>query len=183
MKQINSLEILSKAIGETNQFFINRVQKQVNVAMTLRNWVIGCHIIEYEQSGKDRAKYGNRVLETLATRLKEKGVKGLAETNLKLFRQFYNTYPQIRQTLSDELRPVDLQLIQIGQALSDRFVQQEVKSNSALLLNNLSFPHFIELLKADSELKRRFYEAQTIRNKKSFLNTKPFSENSRQVIY
>lgn len=50
MKQINSLEILLKTIEETNQFFINRVQKQVKVAMTLRNWIIGCHIIEYEQS-------------------------------------------------------------------------------------------------------------------------------------
>lgn len=98
MKQINSLEILLKTIEETNQFFINRVQQQMNVAMSLRNWIIGCHIIKYEQSGNDRAMYGNMVLETLATRLKEKGVKGLAETNLKLFRQFYNTYPQIRQT-------------------------------------------------------------------------------------
>ena len=164
MKQINSLEILLKTIEETNQFFINRVQKQVNVAMTLRNWIIGCHIIEYEQSGKDRAKYGNRVLETLATHLKKKGVNGLGETNLKLFRQFYNTYPQIRQTLSDEFEPVDLQLIKIGQALSDQSVRQEVKSNTVLLINNLSFSHFIELLKVDSELKRRFYEAQSIRN-------------------
>lgn len=164
MKQINSLEILSKVIEETNQFFINRVQKQVNVSMTLRNWIIGCHIIEYEQSGKDRAKYGNKVLETLAFRLKEKGVKGLAETNLKLFRQFYNSYPQIRQTLSDELKLVDLELIKISHALSDQSVQQEVKSNTVLLINNLSFSHFIELLKADTANKRRFYEMQTIKN-------------------
>src|SRR5665647_519099 len=121
MKQVNSLEILSKAIEETNQYFLSRVQKQVNVAMTLRNWIIGCYIIEYEQSGKDRAKYGNKVLETLATRLKEKGVKGFAETNLKLFRQFYTTYPQIRQTLSDQFLP-----------------QQEAKSNISLLINSLS---------------------------------------------
>src|SRR5450432_968064 len=100
MNQKNNLERLSKTIEETNRFFINRVQKQVNVAMTLRNWIIGCHIVEYEQSGNDRAKYGNKVLETLATRLKEKDVKGLAETNLKLFRQFYTAYPQIGQTLS-----------------------------------------------------------------------------------
>lgn len=165
MKQINNLEILSKTIEETNQFFINRVQKQVNVAMTLRNWIIGCHIVEYEQSGKDRAKYGNKVLETLAIRLKEKGVKSLAETNLKLFRQFYTTYPQIRQTLSDELKSVDFQLIKVGQAIPNQLVsQQEVKSNISLLINRLSFSHFIELLKADSEIQRRFYEAQALMN-------------------
>ncbi|HUZ60654.1 MAG TPA: PDDEXK nuclease domain-containing protein [Hanamia sp.] len=165
MKQINSLEILSKAIEETNQFFINRIQKQVNVAMTMRNWIIGCHIIEYEQSGKDRAKYGNKVLETLAIRLKKKGIKGLAETNLKLFRQFYNTYPQIRQTASDELNPFDLQSINIGQIPFDQSLsQQEAKSNISLLINSLSFSHFIELLKADTDNKRRFYETQTIKN-------------------
>lgn len=141
MKQINNLEILLKIIEETNQFFVDRVQKQVNVAITLRNWIIGCHIIEYEQSGKDRAKYGNMVIETLATHLKKKGVKGLGETNLKLFRQFYNTYPQIRHTLPDEFEHVDLQLIKIGQALSDQSVTQEVKSNTLLLINNLSFSY------------------------------------------
>ncbi len=74
MKQINNFEILSKTIEETNQFFFNQVQKQVNVALTLRNWKIGCHIVKYEQSGKDRAKYGNRILETLASWLKEIGL-------------------------------------------------------------------------------------------------------------
>ena len=41
MNQKNNLERLTNTIQETNQFFINRVQKQVNVAMTLRNWIIG----------------------------------------------------------------------------------------------------------------------------------------------
>ena len=165
MKQINSLEILSKAIEETNRFFINRVHKQVNVAMTLRNWLIGCHIIEYEQSGKNRAKYGNKVLENLALRLKEKGIKGLAETNLKLFRQFYNTYPQIRQTLSDEIKTVDLMFVKIVEEPSDKsYRQQESISNISMLINTLSFSHFIELLKADTDVKRRFYEVHAIQS-------------------
>ncbi|MFZ1528353.1 MAG: PDDEXK nuclease domain-containing protein [Ferruginibacter sp.] len=148
------------------------MQKQVNVAMTLRNWIIGCHIVQYEQSGKDKAKYGKKVLETLATRLKEKGSKGLAETNLKLFRQFYSSYPQIRQTLSDELKMVDFQHLRIGQATSDQFTPSTTKKTgemvteikASVLVNNLSFSHFIELLKPDSEDKRRFYEVHTIQN-------------------
>ncbi len=165
MKQINNLEILSKTIQETNQFFINRVQKQVNVAMTLRNWIIGCNIVQYEQSGEDKAKYGKKVLETLASKLKEKGLKGLAETNLKLFRQFYLTYPQIRQIVSDELKPADLQLIKIGQKVSDKStLLKEAVLHVSLLINSLSFSHFIELLKADSGSKRIFYEAQSIKN-------------------
>ncbi|SHN42338.1 DUF1016 N-terminal domain-containing protein [Chitinophaga sp. CF418] len=38
------------------------------------------------------------------------------------------------------------------------------KSASNLLLERLSFSHFIELLKLDTKLKREFYEVETIRN-------------------
>ena len=175
MNQKNNLERLTNTIQETNQFFITRVQKQVNVTMTLRNWIIGCHIVEYEQSGEDRAEYGKKVLETLAVRLKEKGIKGMAETNLKLFRMFYNTYSQIRQTLSDELQPNELQNIKISQTLSDESISKKHNNikkridaadlkQVSLLVNSLSFSHFIELLKADSTTKRRFYEVQAINN-------------------
>lgn len=173
MNSINNLELLSNTIHKTNQFFIRQVQRQVNVAMTLRNWIIGFHIVEYEQLGKDKAAYGKKMLETLAARLKEKGIKGLGETNLKLFRQFYITYPQIGQTLSDQLKPSDLQQIKISQTLSDKSTLQNLinkkikkitETQASLLVNNLSFSHFIELLKADSAIKRRFYEIHTIKN-------------------
>jgi DUF1016 N-terminal domain len=101
---VNNLEQLTTTIHQTNQYFLNKAQKQVNTAMTLRNRLIGCHIIEYEPLGEDRAEYGQKVLETLAARLKAKGLKGMAEINLKLYRQFYNLYPQIRQTVSDEFK-------------------------------------------------------------------------------
>jgi hypothetical protein len=90
---MNTLENLTTVIQDTNTFFLNKVQKQVNTAMTLRNWLIGSHIVEYEQLGEDRATYGQMVLETLAARLKQKDLKGMAETTLKLFRQLYLIYP------------------------------------------------------------------------------------------
>jgi predicted nuclease of restriction endonuclease-like (RecB) superfamily len=169
---MNTLKSLTTAIQDTNTFFFNKVQKQVNAAMTLRNWVIGSYIVEYEQFGEDRATYGKKVLETLGARLKEQGLMGMAETNLKLFRQLYLIYPQIRQTLSDELKQADLQKNAIGQAMSD--LLSPVKTNltsefpneikASILINNLSFSHFIELIKADSDIKRRFYEEQAINN-------------------
>ncbi|MEO5684924.1 MAG: PDDEXK nuclease domain-containing protein [Chitinophagaceae bacterium] len=169
---MNTFENLTEAIQKTNTFFLNKLQKQVNVAMTLRNWLIGSYIVEYEQLGEDRATYGLMVLETLAINLKQKGLKGMGETNLKLFRQLYQLYPQIRQTLSDELKDTDLQLFRIGQTPSDLFspLKNDIKGESenriatSRLINNLSFSHFIELLKADSEPKRRFYEEQVIKN-------------------
>ena len=171
MAPINNIELLTNTIQETNQYFINRIQKQVNVAMTLRNWLIGSHIVEYEQHGKDRATYGKMVLETLAGHLKHKGLKGMGQTNLKMFRQLYLVYPQIRQTLSDELKQADLQQLKISQTTSDLSTQAKMTNvviptgiNASLLINNLSFSHFIELLKADSDTKRRFYEMHSINN-------------------
>ena len=54
---MKTLDSLTKAIQETNKFFLNKVQKQVNVSMTLRNCLIGSYIVEYEQLGEDRATY------------------------------------------------------------------------------------------------------------------------------
>lgn len=172
IQKMKTLENLTTAIQDTNRFFLSKVQKQVNVAMTLRNWLIGSYIVEYEQLGEDRATYGLMVLETLASRLKEQGLKGMGETNLKLFRQFYQLYPQIRQALSDELKDIDLQRFKISQTASDLLDSSEITVKGkaenniqfSLLINSLSFSHFIELFKADSEPKRRFYEEQSIKN-------------------
>lgn len=52
-----------------------RAAKAVNVSLTLRNWLFGHYICEYEQSGADRGAYGERLLETLAQRLQQTGLK------------------------------------------------------------------------------------------------------------
>jgi predicted nuclease of restriction endonuclease-like (RecB) superfamily len=93
----------------------------VNTAHTLRNWLFGYYIVEYEQKGEDRAKYGDQILENISVELKDK-VKGSSVTNLKLFRQFYLTYPQIGQTLSDDFIAgfVSDTVAGIGQTLSDQ---------------------------------------------------------------
>lgn len=31
----------------------------INTALTVRNWLISCYIVEFEQSGEDRTAYGN----------------------------------------------------------------------------------------------------------------------------
>ena len=42
-----------------------RAALAVNRWLILRNWVIG-HLVEFEQNGEDRAKYGARLLTELA---------------------------------------------------------------------------------------------------------------------
>ena len=62
----NDLSQLIAAIKHTNDYFLNQVQRQVNTALTLRNWIIGYYIVEYEQEGHDRAKYGQRLYKVIA---------------------------------------------------------------------------------------------------------------------
>ncbi len=83
---------------------------------------------------------------------------------------FYNHYPQIRQSVTDEFKRSDFQLVEIRQTLSDEFMQRDALTLSGnqespeLLINRLSFSHFIELLKTNTALQRSFYETETIKN-------------------
>ncbi len=55
VESINNLEWLAKIIQQTNTYFLNKAQQQVSTALTIRNWLIGFYIVEYKQSGSDRA--------------------------------------------------------------------------------------------------------------------------------
>ena len=66
----------------------------------MRNWLIGFYIVEYEQEGDDRAKYGSNLLIILSEKLKEKGLKSCNEAELRRYRIFYNVYPQFESSLS-----------------------------------------------------------------------------------
>ena len=161
---VNNFESLATTIQQTNSFFLDKVQRQVNTALTLRNWIIGYYIVEYEQSGKDRADYGLGLFKAIAKRLIKMGVKSLQERNLYLCRDFYRAYPQILQTLSAKLYLVDFKPFSILQTVSAILPEPGESANLNLLLTNLSFSHFIELLKADTDTKRRFYEVHSIQN-------------------
>lgn len=91
------------AISQISSQMVRRVATVANQALVLRNWIIGAYIVEYEQEGSDRAKYGERLLERLAEDLTQKGLKGLDERSLRDCRTAYVTYPQIRGSLTPEL--------------------------------------------------------------------------------
>jgi predicted nuclease of restriction endonuclease-like (RecB) superfamily len=150
-------------IDQIQSFFKQQVEKQVNTAFTLRNWLIGFYLMEYEQHGADRAAYGAQLLKTVAKQLKKRQIKGLSHTNLKLFRSFYQTYPQIGQTMSDQLQlPVGTeQKIRQSHAKTNA---HELSPSISLLISNLSFSHFIELIKCEDALQRAFYETFSLNN-------------------
>ena len=97
--------------------------RAVNAAMTTAYWLIGRRIVEYEQGGKERAEYGEMLLQRLAQDLTAQFGRGFSYPNLNKFRQFYLSYPPERilstppigsdtpilSTVSIELKPTRLQ--------------------------------------------------------------------------
>jgi hypothetical protein len=108
------------------------------------------------------------LLGELARALSARGVRGLGLTNLKLCRQFYQTYPALlaHEAATWQQLGVPLPAGAIGQTLSDQLPPPNALPGLAptLLLSRLSFSHFIELLKLDTPLQRAFYEVQAVKN-------------------
>ncbi len=158
-----TFEDLVRSICEVDRDLAAQAKRAVNVSLTLRNWLIGCDIVEYEQRGADRASYGERLLAKLSARLVQDGVSRAEERELRRYRQFYQTYPQIREALTPELHK-SLGLLALG--LPDPIRESltpEFEFSGRDVITRLSFTHFVELLAVEDPLKRTFYEAECIR--------------------
>ena len=64
-----TLPRLISTIDTVHQAFQAKAMQSVSVNLTLRNSVIGCYIVEYEQNGEDRATYGSKLIEKMTTKL------------------------------------------------------------------------------------------------------------------
>lgn len=157
-----NFEMLLATIEKTHVSLIDKTISKINYYHSLRNWLIGYYIVEFEQNGDDRAAYGKIILRNIAERLIH--IKGLSMTNLKLFRQFYQTYPQIGQTVSDQFEKLGFPLMgkELSNPLTGENLELELKPGN--LLAQLNFSHFIELITVKDSEKRHFYEVQAIKN-------------------
>jgi predicted nuclease of restriction endonuclease-like (RecB) superfamily len=163
------LKDLINNIAFTHRYFQNQAAQAINRSLTIRNWLIGWHIVEFEQLGQAKAKYGTDLLNTLSKKL---GIKGLVSAELSRCRQFYSIYPQILGTVSQELtklpfnKPLLDQLQFKLNTASNPLLNQRNLSKSSCncenLVNHLSFSHFVELIKIQEIEKRTFYETQCI---------------------
>lgn len=165
-------EQLISAIENIQKELLNRTAAQVNTNLSIRNWMFGLYIVEFQQHGIDRATYGDRLFEELSIRLKKSIVKGASATNLKLCRQFYKTYPSLGKIANQLLQEGDVILPKpIRQSLTDELKNVAVHNGESsspaieILLRYLSFTHFAELVKIDNPLKRAFYEVEAIRGR------------------
>ena len=103
---------LVSSIKNVHQQCFMQATKAVNVGLTIRNWTIGYYIEEYERVGVDRARYGERIMESLADVLTKQGITGCDRRELYRHRQFYLIYPQIVGAVSPQLIISGKQLVE-----------------------------------------------------------------------
>ena len=166
-----NFESLVGRINQVQDMLQAQTAHAINLAVTARNWLVGFYIVEFEQHGEDRAKYGENLLKNLAQRLNR---RGLGERRLYEFRLTYIIYPQIGQVIADYIAKNNRQDIlrlptaklQIVENLEDGNLRLlTAKSHVEVwqtpadrLFNRLSATHLVLLSNIKDPLKRAFYE-------------------------
>ena len=82
-------------------------RQAVNVALVVRNWLLGRRIVEEELGDATRHElYGREVVEQLAAELTEKYGRGYSRRSLYQYVQFYRMFPKIVSTASAQSLPL-----------------------------------------------------------------------------
>lgn len=171
----HSFDELTKIIRDTHDAAQTTAVKAINRMQTMRNWLYGYYIIEFEQHGKDRAEYGTQLLKRLEERVNR---KGLTETLFKNSRKFYRLYPQmveniigvISPTVSDKLLEskdasglCDTQMTENEHVEKSPTVSDGFRTTGQMIISRMSFSHIVEIMTVDDPLARYFYEQECIK--------------------
>lgn len=170
--KLHSFNDLASIVQTTHDAAQSSAVKAINRMQTMRNWLIGYYIVEFEQHGKDRAEYGSQLLKKLEETVNR---KGLTRNTFQSSRNFYRLYPQMIENfqnricttvsckstedatslpLEDVTRRTDI----ICPTVSCKFV-----TSGETLLSKLSFSHINEIMKVADPLARYFYEQECIK--------------------
>ena len=170
------------ALSKLNAQLKEQSLRAVNTALTLRNWFFGFYIIEFEQNGQDRAKYGKSLLANISKELKAMSIPNSDERELRRFRQFYMTYPMSVKALADDtpirglLPPEFITNKSLIQNRPNRGMLNPgfkiPDAHYATLFNRISYSHFSELIRLNDPLKRLFYELESLKNTWSVVELK-----------
>jgi predicted nuclease of restriction endonuclease-like (RecB) superfamily len=130
------------------------IAKTVNKTMIFTYWNIGKYIVEFEQKGDKRAKYGAELLKKIAIDLTSNFGKGFSWRNLYNMKRFYIEFP-ILQTLSAKS---DIEKLQTTSAKTE----DKILAKS---IDKLNWSHFVRLLGVKDNDERNFYIIETAQNK------------------
>jgi predicted nuclease of restriction endonuclease-like (RecB) superfamily len=144
--------------------------RAVNISLTLRNWLIGWHIEEYERLGMDRALYGEKLMSRLAEELSQQGVSRCDRRELYRYRAFYLAYPKIVESLPPQFKSMlsaarrpSSSADKSGDAAIGESAPPQSGISAKELIAKLSFSHLAEHVAIGETPKRAFYETECIR--------------------
>ncbi len=123
----------------------NNMGQMANAITVLTSFLLGRYIVEQEQQGSERAKYGAKIVDSLSAYLTEEYGRGFSRSNVAGMRQFYVAY----KDREDEI-------IQSG------IGQLEMAYNN--LPFKLSWTHYQVLMRIENRDERDFYENEAIRS-------------------
>ena len=127
----------------------NTAIREVNLVQLLTYYTLGKWIVEVQQGGSGRAKYGKRVLETLSDVLNHAFGKGYSVSTLTNIRKFYEIYknrisaPMVTDFSEPNSQPL---VTKFGNDVPFR----------------LSWTHYLILMRIQNEDERDFYEQLAI---------------------
>ena len=98
--KLHSFNDLASIVLTTHDAAQSSAVKAINRMQTMRNWLIGYYIVEFEQHGKDRAEYGSQLLKKLEERVNR---KGLTRNTFQSSRNFYRLYPQMIENFQNRI--------------------------------------------------------------------------------
>lgn len=117
------------------------VQHTIDVSMVKTYWLIGQEIIDEEQFGSEKSEYGKAILKGLSVRLQRKYKKGFSVDLLEKIRKFYLIYQLDSQKSATVSR-----------------------KSLTVVVPNLSWSHYVELIKVTRHQARQFYTLEASKN-------------------
>ncbi len=160
-RKVADFDSLVSAIVHVHESLKFQAAQAVNVSLTLRNWLIGCRIVEYEHNGKDRSRYGEKMIDLLAEKLTRQGILNCDRRQLYRYRDFFLAFPKIVGTLSPQLRHLLPGKIPPGEKVGTLSPQLGFPSEE--IITRLSYSHFEELSELKEPLQRAFYQVECIK--------------------
>lgn len=139
---------LVQTLSATHRDLQAQAARSVDMALVLRNWLFGWHLVEFENASARRQEvYGKNLVDRLSAALSSQGIKGVSPTNLRLCRSFYESFQRIQQTVSVE-SPAAHPLPPDLNALKARL--------------GLGWSHYVVLLSVSNVPARNFYEVEAL---------------------
>ncbi len=166
MSEAFDFDRLVELFQRTHEETQRSAARAVDRSLVVRNWLFGWYIVEFEGGGlSHRELYGKELIAHLSNRLTEVGIKGCSRTNLRKFRQFYQAFRDIPQTLSAHSgQPQKIQQPLVVESFApDTFAAAESMTELAARFT-LGWSHYAALVAIDNTEARRFYEIEATEN-------------------